>query len=70
MTSIPRKLWRRGEGGDVLVTCPGCGLEAYLDHDVAKDGTVTPSLDCPKCPYHKFVKLEGWLDAGDDAVAR
>jgi hypothetical protein len=48
--------------GKVWVACPGCGLMAMLDHEVAADGTVTPSLDCPeqRCAFHEWVRLEGW----------
>jgi hypothetical protein len=47
----------------VLVRCPGCGQIATLDHDVADDGTVTPSLVCPVegCNFHEFVRLDGWV---------
>jgi len=59
MASIPKTHWKK-VGSEVVVTCPGCNLKAYLDHDVAADGTVTPSLDCPECSFHEHVKLEGW----------
>jgi hypothetical protein len=45
------------------VTCPGCRLTFALDHDIAEDGTVSPSLDCPVCVFHDFVKLERWINA-------
>jgi hypothetical protein len=44
----------------VFVTCPGCGIEGRLDHDVAADGKVSPSLDCPSCEFHAFVVLADW----------
>lgn len=47
-------------GQRVFVTCPGCGLKASLDHDVADDGKVSPSLDCPECEFHAHVTLAGW----------
>ena len=46
------------------VTCPNCGRTATLtDHDIAADGTVTPSLVCPHggCGFHDHVKLVGWM---------
>lgn len=48
--------------GSVRVACPGCKVSYYLDHEVAADGTVSPSLDCPTtgCNFHERVKLEGW----------
>ena len=46
----------------VRVSCPGCGSAGYLNHDVAADGTVTPSLVCPHsvCGFHEYVRLVGW----------
>lgn len=46
------------------ISCPECGNVAWLDHDIADDGTVTPSLVCPEeaCSFHEWVKLEGWSD--------
>lgn len=34
------------------------------NHDIAADGTVTPSVVCPEqgCVFHDTVKLEGWMD--------
>ncbi len=48
-----------------LVRCPGCGGESTLSkrvHDVAPDGSVTPSYVCPfpPCTFHEWVRLEGW----------
>jgi predicted RNase H-like nuclease (RuvC/YqgF family) len=39
-----------------------CGLGYSLDHDIASDGTVTPSLVCPTigCTWHVNARLEGW----------
>lgn len=37
-----------------------------LDHEIASDGTVTPSVVCngipngEGCSFHEMVKLEGW----------
>lgn len=44
-------------------SCPDCGQTASLSgHEIAKDGTVNPSVVCPNanCNFHQFVKLEGW----------
>mgnify|MGYP001576936534 CR=1 FL=1 len=32
------------------------------DHDIAEDGTVSPSVVCtsPGCGFHESVKLDGW----------
>lgn len=47
--------------------CPRCGISAVLDdHEIAADGSVTPSLVCPgfACDFHAFAELVGW-DACD-----
>jgi hypothetical protein len=48
-----------------LVACPQCGREAMLDHEIAADGTVSPSVQCPfpGCSFHDQVQLLGWLAA-------
>jgi hypothetical protein len=37
-------------------------LAVLIDHDIAKDGTVTPSVVCPNgnCAFHDYVRLDGW----------
>jgi hypothetical protein len=49
-------------GTSARLTCPNCGLDAELDHQIAKDGTVTPSVECPSdgCGFHEHVRLLGW----------
>jgi hypothetical protein len=46
------------------MACPKCCLIAMLDHDVAPDGTVTPSVECAKegCSFHENVRLLGWAE--------
>ena len=46
------------------IGCPLCGCHAALNHAVADDGTVTPSLVCPHdpCSFHEWGVLEGWGD--------
>lgn len=56
---IPRSDWGK-MGKNVYVVCPGCRERYRLDHDVAADGTVSPSLDCPTCPFHDHVRLAEW----------
>ena len=43
------------------VACPN-GHLADLDHTIAADGTVSPSVVCPEggCGWHEHVQLEGW----------
>lgn len=52
------RLW----GGNIMARCPECGEIYLLDHEVASDGTVTPSLECPTegCSFHEMIKLDGW----------
>ena len=46
---------------EVIAKCPECSSELPLQHEIAADGTITPSLDCPACPFHQAgVRLEGW----------
>ena len=43
--------------------CPGCGtISPMSDHEIAADGSVTPSVGCPNdCGYHEVgVILEEW----------
>ncbi len=53
-SEIPRPTARVG--------CPTCGQSSALDHEIAADGTVTPSLVCARsgCKFHDHVKLVGW----------
>lgn len=47
----------------IMVTCPKCGVAGILDHEVARDGTVTPSLECvhkQTCGFHEMVRLADW----------
>lgn len=46
----------------VVVTCPSCGGRADLtDHTIERDGTVSPSLICPReCGWHDTAKLAGF----------
>lgn len=63
MKIIPEDKWavvQRDKKPLLKVECPGCGLKGDLDHTVDEKGHVQPSLDCPECPYHEFVQLEGW----------
>lgn len=60
---VPGYWWRVGP--NVWVCCPECGQAAGLDHEIADDGTVTPSLDCPneRCTFHESgVKLKDWKE--------
>lgn len=56
--------WWPLQAADQIVSasfvCPVCELRAYLtDHEIAEDGTVTPSVLCD-CGFHDYLKLIGW----------
>jgi hypothetical protein len=56
--------WRLvGSDDQVMVKCAK-GHLASLDHEIAADGTVTPSLGCPTegCDWHEMVRLKDWAD--------
>lgn len=56
-----------------ILFCPKCGQSmTILDHHIADDGTVTPSVVGPsiacansRCDFHDFVKLELWNPIGN-----
>lgn len=65
MVCIARDQWKRvviDSKVTARVICPGCSMVSALTHDIAEDGTVTPSVVCPfkGCGFHDNVKLEGW----------
>lgn len=47
---------------EIKVWCPNCERAAVIDHEIADDGRVTPSLDCPfGCGFHASdCYLEDW----------
>lgn len=53
--------WHRF-GPHIWIRCPLCNFSGALDHDVANDGTVIPSVECPRegCTFHDTVKLLDW----------
>lgn len=57
--------WRITSDGKetARAVCPSCGVSGSLeDHEIADDGTVSPSLVCATegCGFHAFVTLAGW----------
>lgn len=51
-----------GGESSAFFRCPKCPTYGSLfgTHDIADDGTVTPSVVCPNCDFHESIKLEGW----------
>ncbi len=45
-----------------LLACTRGHIASLSSHEIAADGTVTPSVVCPEdgCDFHEFVQLEGW----------
>ena len=45
------------------ISCPNCGLTGpLLNHDVASNGSVAPSVECPnlECGFHDHIVLDQW----------
>lgn len=63
------RVWARPNVVKVNICCPGCGQVGGLDHHIAADGTISPSLVCPfePCTFHEYGKLEGWTHGALDA---
>ncbi len=42
--------------------CPDCNTIGLLDHQIAADGRLTPSLGCPTagCTFHEHAILADW----------
>lgn len=73
MVQIPR-LASRGDPGPgwwpatldgertAWLKCPGGHAGSLIDHTIAGDGRVTPSVVCSDdaCAWHVFVQLVGW----------
>lgn len=57
----PMPAWGADERGAVWVRCV-CGEVMDLDHEVAADGSVSPSLwhDDPGCGWHVSARLLDW----------
>lgn len=49
-------------GTQPIIACGNGHRAGIPDHEVAENGTVTPSLQCPEdgCDWHETVRLEGW----------
>ena len=66
MKDIPRSKWHRVLKGleplSVRIVCPTCGGISRLDHDIADNGCVTPSVVCANegCSFHRWICLVDW----------
>lgn len=64
-TDEPGPIWRRSTRDGKLTANVKCGnghIASLVDHTIAADGTVTPSLDCATegCSWHVHARLVGW----------
>lgn len=53
---------RLGMPRTALMKCPQGHIASLSGHEIATDGTVTPSVVCPEpgCGFHDYVKLLIW----------
>lgn len=70
--------WGDGEGLVVSVKCPAGHVNTLWSrrqgdrdsshHTIADDGTVSPSVVCPRegCSFHEFIRLDGWKPVTPD----
>lgn len=62
----PPLTWRpwNGPSGNLVMVMFTCseGHIGSLNHDIDRDGVVTPSVQCsePGCTFHENIQLEGW----------
>lgn len=42
-----------------IIMCPGCGNDVAIGraHTIEADGLLSPSMVCPICPFHEYVRL-------------
>lgn len=76
MIDLPRTSHRWPKGGEwkplrsegthtASVRCPECDeLATLIDHTIAPNGMISPSLQCPTkdCTWHVNARLAGWPD--------
>jgi hypothetical protein len=44
-----------------LLHCPNCyAVQSLQDHDIARDGLVSPAVQCNQCEFTDTVRLGGW----------
>lgn len=55
-----------GHRRSAWIKCRNGHLATLTDHQIAHDGTVTPSVVCPAdgCDFHEHVQLAGWPGGG------
>lgn len=43
-----------------LIACPSGHVKTLVEHVVSAAGDVNPSVRCPLCKWHQWVRLAGW----------
>lgn len=61
-----RGTWKAASGGAAIVQCPDCGRcfgvgPGVSQHEIDHNGNVHPSVICPRCDFHEFMHLDGWV---------
>ena len=63
---MPPSSWSPLAKGWAVVRCANGHVATVRppDHEIAEDGTISPSLVCPAepCGWHVFAQLVGWED--------
>ena len=62
-TPLTWRLLPRAQGNSATAVCAGGHTVTLAGHQIALDGTVTPSVLCsaPGCGWHEYVQLIGWV---------
>ena len=64
--------WRLMVGGRwaVWLVCSAGHAGSLMDHDIASDGTVSPSVQCPVvgCGFHETIRLVDWHPGKHDVA--
>lgn len=65
----PKPAWGRDATGELFIRC-ACGIVMGLDHEIAENGDVNPSLfhDSPECGWHVMGTLQNWDGGRKDAT--
>lgn len=67
-----RGTWRPvRSGAGARLTCPRCGCDFEIPHEIAADGTVRSSVVCigTACEFHERVRLKDWHRSENATIA-
>lgn len=56
--------WISGDRKVVVARCSNGHIGGLDDHEIAEDGTVSPSVVCQAegCDFHEFIQLDEWAE--------